>query len=112
MKEVGLYPSDTGEPGGKETGQRMSHYIVAAGPFDIASKALAADGFSVAWGEMAGELKKRKEREPKGEDDDRSNRVKYTCSQCSANIWGKPALSVICGICKADFKVSPDPSDF
>ena len=28
MKEIGLYPSDTASPGGKETGQRVSHYIV------------------------------------------------------------------------------------
>jgi hypothetical protein len=28
MKEVGLHPSTTGEPGGRETGQSISHYIV------------------------------------------------------------------------------------
>jgi predicted SprT family Zn-dependent metalloprotease len=112
MKEIGLHPSDSGEPGGKETGQRMSHYIIEAGPFEVASKALAADGFSIAWGEMMGQIKKRKERDPKGDDDDRSNRVKYSCSKCGANIWGKPALSVICGPCKADFKIASDPSDF
>jgi predicted SprT family Zn-dependent metalloprotease len=27
MREIGLQPSSTGEPGGKETGQSMSHYI-------------------------------------------------------------------------------------
>jgi hypothetical protein len=30
MKEVGLHPSTTGEPGGRETGQSISHYIVPA----------------------------------------------------------------------------------
>jgi hypothetical protein len=32
MKEIGLHPSATGEPGGKETGKHMSHYIVSGGP--------------------------------------------------------------------------------
>ena len=34
MVEVGLIPSDTGEPGGKPTGQKkMSHYIDPTGKF-------------------------------------------------------------------------------
>ena len=31
MKEIGLYPSNTGEEGGKETGQQMTHYIIVGG---------------------------------------------------------------------------------
>ncbi len=34
MLRVGLYPSSTGKPGGAMVGNRMSHYIVADGPFD------------------------------------------------------------------------------
>ena len=33
MKKVGFHPSDTGQPGGKETGERVSHYVIAGGPF-------------------------------------------------------------------------------
>ena len=33
MKEIGLYPSSTGMPGGKETGQRMSDCIIPDGRF-------------------------------------------------------------------------------
>jgi predicted SprT family Zn-dependent metalloprotease len=33
MKEIGLHPSSTGEPGGKETGQSVTHYIIAGGPY-------------------------------------------------------------------------------
>jgi hypothetical protein len=36
MKQVGLYPSSTGKPGGKETGSRVSHYILPAGPYAAA----------------------------------------------------------------------------
>src|ERR1017187_6691360 len=31
MKEIGLQPTDTGEPGGKETGQSVTHYIIPGG---------------------------------------------------------------------------------
>ncbi len=33
MEAAGLVPSDTGEPGGKKTGQRMTHYIEPGGVF-------------------------------------------------------------------------------
>ena len=33
MKEIGLQPSTTGEPGGKETGQSVTHYILPGGPY-------------------------------------------------------------------------------
>ena len=36
MHAVGLVPSSTGAPGGKETGQKVSHYIAGGGPFDVA----------------------------------------------------------------------------
>lgn len=51
MKEVGLHPSNTGQPGGKEVGQQMSHYIVEGDAFAVAFEALASDGFRLAWGE-------------------------------------------------------------
>jgi hypothetical protein len=31
MKTVGLYPSNSGMIGGKETGQQMQHYIIPDG---------------------------------------------------------------------------------
>ena len=37
MKRVGLHPSHTGRPGGRETGTRMSHYIIKGGAFDRAA---------------------------------------------------------------------------
>ncbi len=37
MDDVGLIASSTGEDGGKQTGQRMSHYIDEAGEFDMLS---------------------------------------------------------------------------
>jgi SprT-like family len=34
MLRLGLHPSHTGEPGGKMTGQSMSHYIIPGGRFE------------------------------------------------------------------------------
>ena len=41
MKAIGLQPSSTGAPGGSETGQRMSSYIIPGGPFTKAFTELA-----------------------------------------------------------------------
>lgn len=30
----------------------------------------------------------------------KTNRIKYTCSGCSISVWGKPSLNVLCGECK------------
>jgi predicted SprT family Zn-dependent metalloprotease len=40
MKSLGLQPSNTGVPGGKETGQSMSHYIIPDGPFAMTFRKL------------------------------------------------------------------------
>jgi len=49
MKEIGLQPSSTGEPGGKETGQTVSHYIIPGGRYAKASAKLKAKGFQLHW---------------------------------------------------------------
>ena len=45
MKQVGLYPSNTGKPGGREVGQQMTHYVIEGGAFAVAFEALASGGF-------------------------------------------------------------------
>ncbi|KZC39221.1 SprT-like domain-containing protein [Rhodanobacter denitrificans] len=49
MKCIGLMPSDTGAPGGRETGERVSHYIVDGGLFDVAADDLLNDQFVLSW---------------------------------------------------------------
>ncbi|MEO5347646.1 MAG: SprT-like domain-containing protein [Magnetococcus sp. YQC-9] len=97
MKTVGLQPSSTGKPGGKETGQKMSDYILEGGPFSKASRELISDGFRLAWSEIADRVKTTEEED--GGEKDRSNRTKFTCSDCGANAWGKADLLLICGAC-------------
>ena len=46
MKEIGLQPSTTGEPGGKETGQTVTHYIVKGGAFAQADRQAQGHGLS------------------------------------------------------------------
>lgn len=47
MKAIGLYPSSTGMPGGKETGQRMADYIIPDGRFVRSYERLAATGWKL-----------------------------------------------------------------
>lgn len=49
MQSVGLMPSNTGTPGGKITGEKMSHYIMADGPFIHACKELLQTSFVIVW---------------------------------------------------------------
>lgn len=95
MKEIGLYPSHTGQPGGRETGQTMSHYIVAGGPFATAYAKLAKRGLKLNWQSTPHQ---RKQRESK---------TKYSCTSCGQNAWAKPAAKLICGFCDVAM-VGPD----
>jgi predicted SprT family Zn-dependent metalloprotease len=60
MRRVGLIPSDTGAPGGKQTGQHMTHYIEPGGRFDQACAALIGGGFTLPYVELWGEQDGRK----------------------------------------------------
>ncbi|HEX3747690.1 MAG TPA: SprT-like domain-containing protein [Bryobacteraceae bacterium] len=84
MKEVGLQPSDTGEENGKETGERVSHYIVGGGPFSKAYKKLEAKGIQLHWQSI-----------PKRG----AGKTKFSCSNCGQNAWAKPDAWLLCGAC-------------
>jgi hypothetical protein len=47
MKDLGLYPSATGRPGGKETGRSVGHYIVPDDRYACAYRALSETGFNL-----------------------------------------------------------------
>jgi hypothetical protein len=109
MEEIGLYPSSTGQPGGKRTGDQMSHYIVKGGRYEQAYTKLVnrSGGFTISWFDSISQLLKPIEISG-GDDEDqdgqperknKSNRVKYTCPSCKLNVWGKPDIYVICGAC-------------
>jgi len=49
MEEVGLMPSDTGEPGGKKVGEKMADYVISGGKFETAYCELVGTQFAITW---------------------------------------------------------------
>jgi hypothetical protein len=92
MEELGLMPSNTGLPGGKRTGQSMSHYIIPGGLFDLVCTKLLRSGFQLNWQARDPSSNGKKP----GPD---SSKVKYTCAPCKTNWWGKSGGSGLCGLC-------------
>lgn len=104
MKEIGLYPSNTGEPGGKETGEQMTHYIIPGGAFEQAAKQLLDGGFRFTWAEYV-DLPKEEPGEPQADGPPKkekpaAGRIRFACPKCpKVRAWGKPSLRVLCGQC-------------
>lgn len=97
MDSVGLTPTSTGHPGGKRTGQSVTHMIVDGGPFDRACKALMATGFQIVW--------KARPAAPKDAKAKSGKRIKYTCpGGCDVAVWGKGGLQIICGECNNELE--------
>jgi len=90
MELIGLMPSDTGKPGGKRTGQRMTHYIIEAGPFQVEVEKLIKSGFKLTWQCKSTEAKQK---QPK-------SKIKYSCPECGQNAWAKPDAKLMCGQCE------------
>ena len=116
MKSIGLQPSSTGAPGGAETGQNMSDYPIACGPFERVANAMIAAGFEPSFFDR----NEPTDREHtihfvEGEPADRpvefgtpglsGKRQKYKCVSpaCRVAVWGRPALKIICGECGTPF---------
>jgi hypothetical protein len=93
MKEMGLQPTATSEPGGKETGQLVTHYIIPEGLYGQAFAKFKAKGFQLHWQSApAGKEAKAK----------KAIKTKFTCPECGQNAWGKPGTLLICGVCYED----------
>lgn len=93
MKEIGLHPSDTAAPGGKETGQSVSHYVIEDGAFAVAFAKLQTTGFKLRWQSRADDPTRKNKA---------ASKTKYTCPSCGQNAWAKPAASLLCGECYDD----------
>jgi predicted SprT family Zn-dependent metalloprotease len=105
MREIGLIPSNTGQPGGKETGQQMTHYIEAGGKFSTECAELIRNGFDLfyieLWEEGSAARKKKAA----------ANKTKYTCPDCGLNVWAKPSLNLICGDCQVQLETADDEEE-
>jgi len=93
MKEIGLQPSTTGAPGGKETGQSVTHYIIAGGAYAEAYAKLKAKGFQLHWQSVPADSQARAKK---------ASKTKFTCPDCGQNAWAKPDALLICGACYED----------
>lgn len=94
MREVGLIPSDTGAAGGKEVGQKVSHYIEQGGAYQKAFARLQKQGFDDLYVDLWGEAEKKTAKKKA------SSKTKYTCPDCSQNAWAKPKAKLVCGECE------------
>jgi hypothetical protein len=86
MKEVGLHPSSTGKPGGRETGYNVSHYIVPGGAFEQSFKRLQTAGWKLNLESL-----------PNPRID--KSKTKFTCARCAKSARGKPSLRMLCEPC-------------
>ncbi|MDP2699889.1 SprT-like domain-containing protein [Thalassospira sp.] len=109
MEQIGLMPSNTGQPGGRRVGEQMTHFIIDNGLFDLACADLLTTEYTLSWFDRFPPI------EPQAADpgdpsrkqalaaihpvttENKSNRVKYRCPSCSAQVWGKPDLKLNCG---------------
>ena len=111
MIEVGLIPSDTGQPGGKQTGQQMTHYIEKDGRYENAFKSMP-EKYTLPFTSLEGDIMRSllsggagssKGDEGKGRKKSlrpRSrNKTKYSCPECKVNLWGRPNLKIRCESC-------------
>lgn len=94
MEEIGLVATHSGEPGGKATGQRMTHYIEEGGRFERASAAYLATGAAILYHDRAGDDEAAKTRRKKA-----ASKTKYSCPVCELNAWAKPGANLVCGDC-------------
>ncbi len=122
MESLGLMPSNTGQPGGKRTGQKMSDYAIEGGLFEQVCKELIKS-FSLEWLDRV-QHDPKKSQEVTSEDmlaqsistlypevlfmeaqtvKGAQSKIKYTC-QCKQNIWGKPGLNATCNLCGGVFE--------
>lgn len=97
MEAVGLVPSDTGLPGGKKTGQTVSHFIAPGGRFEVACTALLQSGFVLPWLALTNSDEETQKKKA-------ASKTRYTCPACGLNVWGKPEIHIICGECRERMK--------
>jgi hypothetical protein len=93
MLKVGLRSTDDGTPSGMMTGDSVTHIIITGGKFDQVCDQLLKN-IKIAWVDRwtGGNLQSGSKAISK-------NKTKYVCPVCHLNVWGKPGINILCGIC-------------
>ncbi len=125
MKEIGLIPSATGKPGGKQTGDSMSDYVFEGGAFEASFNRLITKKYVLSWLDRfpptlksyAETLHQLPEEVRFAMDDDdleqlgiqlapepmkKKGTLSYKCPLCSLKAWGKPGLRLGCIACAVE----------
>ncbi len=92
MREIGLIPTATGETGGKETGQKVTHLIEENGRFARSVKKLLEEHPAILYHDRSENNTARKKKA--------ASKTKYTCPGCGLNAWAKPDAPLVCGDCQ------------
>jgi predicted SprT family Zn-dependent metalloprotease len=95
MVQVGLLPTATGERGGKQTGQKMTHLILPHGAFVLVAAKLQAEYPAILYHDR-GSDQDAKTRQKKSA----GSRTKYTCPGCGLNAWAKQQAALLCVTCQ------------
>jgi hypothetical protein len=90
MHAIGLHPSSTGDVGGRETGQSMTHYIEPHGPFEAFAAELEAEGFRLPYVDIRHDLQRQAKLESK---------TKWTCPSCGDVYRAKKTAMPACARC-------------
>lgn len=109
-ERIGLKFSDTGLPCGKNTGAKMSYYLIEGGQLAKVIDELLQTGFRINWHDRI----VFQNSSPSGIQDEaipapKKDRVKFSCTneQCGLNAWAKPSARLTCGFCNQPM-LSPD----
>ncbi len=118
-----LLPTDTGKPGGKTTGDKITHCITPGGTFEQVADQLLTQTYCISWVDRFADAPADKI-SVEGVDSDElttmgiqlggndpmtnnSNRAKYShiCSdQKPVSVWGKPDLELACVTCGCSYE--------
>lgn len=97
MHAVGLQASDTAAPGGKETGGKVSHYIIEGGPYAVAFAELEAQGFT----DLFSDHTRDDEKDKKARKAKNASKTPFICETCELKAWAKATASLWCGECQS-----------
>ncbi len=93
MHEIGLIPTSTGERGGKETGQKVTHIIDENGRFSQIVVKLLTEHPTILYSDRTDENDATRKKKA-------ASKTKYTCPDCGLNAWAKPDAPLVCGACQ------------
>ena len=103
MISIGLTPSSTGEPGGRQVGQRMADYPNPNGRFEKSFR-LWSQNNALEWADhisfvQSGTIPASVAVKEQTAARKKTSKYKFSCPECDQNAWAKPTAVLICGVC-------------